>query len=685
MKVVIQDGITDCGICCLLSIIRHYGGNYGKEGLRTLTNTTKNGVTAYNLIKCAKQIGFNAYAVSGDIEYIKRGELPVIAHIAINKSYKHFVVIYDIDFSKKRVLIMDPAKGKRIISLSEFKLLSTNNYIYLKPYKKLPTINEQNIIKRTIYEYIKNKKTYMFILIILTIIYFFLNILSAYHFKYLLDFAIEYNISNNIFLISKVILIIYIFKNVSLYLRNIILLKYSEVFDEVITTKTYRQIILLPYLYYKNRTTGEVISRIKDLSVIKSFIISIITTVSTDIVCIVIFIVFLFNISKDLAVISLVYLIILSLITTIFKSLLKKSYHNYYEKEEKLNSYLYESISTVDAIKGIHIEKMIIDRFIIKYRAYLESVYSLGLKENTNNLLQNTMYDIFIVIILSMGSNLIINNHLTIGEFIIFQSIFNFYITSFKSIIKILNDYPKYKISLERIKELFVIRGETFIGSNNFNNKFIGNIEYHNLSYSYNSKPLFKNICLKIKSKDKVFLYGPSGTGKSTLVKLLMRYIDTPYGNISIDNIDINHIHMDILRKNITYVSQQEILYNDTVYNNIVLNRSIDYRDLKKVLKIVKLNKINTNKMVEENGFNFSGGERQRIVIARSILKESSIYIFDEAFSQIDINRERDILKGIFTYLEDKTIIVISHRFSNKDLFNRIIKLEQGNLYEEKL
>ena len=172
MKVVLQDGIKDCGVCCLLSIIKHYGGNVSKEYLRDLTNTTKNGVTAYNIIETAKKLGFDSYALCGDLEEIDANNLPVIAHVIINKSYKHFIVIYKIDFLNEKVLVMNPAKGKEILSFSEFKLESSSNYIFLKPIKKLPTFQEKKIIRNTIIKYILKNKQLLIYLIILTIFFF---------------------------------------------------------------------------------------------------------------------------------------------------------------------------------------------------------------------------------------------------------------------------------------------------------------------------------------------------------------------------------------------------------------------------------------------------------------------------------------------------------------------------------
>ena len=687
MKVVLQDGIKDCGVCCLLSIIKHYGGNVSKEYLRDLTNTTKNGVTAYNIIETAKKLGFDSYALCGDLEEIDANNLPVIAHIIINKSYKHFIVIYKIDFLNEKVLVMNPAKGKEILSFSEFKLESSSNYIFLKPIKKLPTFQEKKIIRNTIIKYILKNKQLLIYLIILTIFFFILNLLSAFHFKYLLDYVINYNISKNALIISITVLIIYILKEIISYLRDIIILKYSEMFDEVVTIKIYKQIILLPYLYYKNRTTGEVISRIKDLGVIKGFIIEVITSISTSLLSIIIFFIVLFNINSKLTYLSIFQFILLLLLNFIFKNKIKDKTIKYYKQEEKVNSYLVESLSSVDAIKGMHIEKRTIDKFLLKYKKYLESVYSLSITNEANKSLKNIINSIFIVLLLHLGTILVIDNKITLSEFIIYQSINNFYLSSFYSFISIINEYPKYKASLERIEDIFNIKEEVFDSSNYYTNYNLnGDILYKNLSYSYNSKKLFNNINFKIKYKDKIFLYGPSGTGKSTFVKLLMRYIEMPFGYISINNIDINHYHLDILRNNITYVSQQEYLFNDTLYNNITLGREIDKNEIEKVVKMLYLNEVGSlNRMVEENGFNFSGGERQRIILARSVLKKSSIYIFDEALSQIDVIKERDILINIFKYLKDKTIIVISHRFDNKDLFERIIRIEKGSIYEEKL
>ena len=129
MKVVLQDGIKDCGICCLLSIIRYYGGEVPKEILREMTNTTKDGVSLYNLLEASNNLGFESIGVSGNLEDIALNNLPCIAHVQVKNNRKHFIVIYEINKESEQVIVMDPAKGKRKFSFSEFNLLSSKYYL----------------------------------------------------------------------------------------------------------------------------------------------------------------------------------------------------------------------------------------------------------------------------------------------------------------------------------------------------------------------------------------------------------------------------------------------------------------------------------------------------------------------------------------------------------------------------
>ncbi len=689
MKIVKQDGIKDCGICCLLSIIRFYGGEVSKEYLREITHTTKEGVSLYDLINGAKLIGFEAIGLNGKIDNINVNNLPCIAHIIVNKRYKHFVVLYDINIKKKQVTLMDPDKGKKVISFSEFNLLSSDNYIFLKPNKKLPVIKNKRVILNQILNLTKTNKTLLILIIVQTIIYFILSIIVSFHFKYLLEYSINYNITYNIKVITYIMVIIYILKNINMFIKNTLLNKWISIFDIEATSNTYKQILLLPYLYYKNRTTGEVVSRFKDLNVIRNFICNFFCTITTDLISIVIFLIIMynFNLKLTLTILSLMILISLYILVIIPK---KKQLINKISKgEDTINSYLIQGVSNVDTIKGSHLEKRLIDKFIINYKSFIEIIYKYRLFEDIYTFIKNNLTDFMYILIYGLGSYFVIKKQMTLSSLIVYQSIFLYLLNCFYRIINVIEDYSSFKNAVKRVEEIFMI------SIDNFKNNFFylpydlsGNIEYKKLNYKIGTKTLFNNLNLCIKKGEKILLCGESGCGKSTLIKMLLRYIEVPYDNIKISDIDINHYHLENIRSNITYVTNNEFLFTDTIKNNILLYKEKNEEDFEKICKmcivddIVKKNLTGYETMIEENGFNLSNGERQRIILARSIMRNSNIYIFDEALSQIDITREKKILNNIFDYLKDKTIIVISHRFNNKKLFDRILKLENGKINE---
>ena len=688
MKVVLQDGIKDCGICSLLSIIRFYGGEVSKEYLREITNTTKDGVSLYNLIEGAKKIGFDAIGVTGKLEDIEVNNLPCIVHTIVNKSYKHYIVLYQINNIKKEVLIMDPAKGKKTISFSEFNMLTSNNYIFLKPIKQLPFLKNKNIIIKILKDSFNNKRS-IIVISLLTILYFLFNIIYSLNFKFLIEYSINYKMTLNILLITYIVLLITLFKNINFLLRNILLSKWNSIFDINTTTTTYKQILLLPYLYFKNRTTGEIISRFKDLNVIRDYLSNVFCSLTTDLICLIIFLIIMFRYISSVTSIILLLIILLLIYTCIIKTKKKKLMKNIKKNEEIINIYLIQGISNVDTIKGSHLEKRFIDKFLVNYKSFIDIVYKYNRFNELNSFIKTSFNDLIYIIIYSFGSYLVIKEKLNLSSLIVFQNFTTYFLGCIYRIQIILEEYSTYKVSKDRLEELFLIREENFSHSYFFLSYDLkGNIEFKNLSYKIGSKYLFKNLNLIIKENEKILLSGDSGTGKSTLVKILMRYINIDYGMVKIKDIDINHYHLENIRKNITYVSSNEYLFNDTIKNNISLYREYQDEEIDKVCKIcfvdeiIKSKDTGLNTMIEENGFNLSNGERQRIILARSILKESSIYIFDEALGQIDINKEKKILESIFKYLNNKIIIVISHRFNNKKLFDRVLKLEEGIINE---
>jgi ABC-type multidrug transport system fused ATPase/permease subunit len=261
---------------------------------------------------------------------------------------------------------------------------------------------------------------------------------------------------------------------------------------------------------------------------------------------------------------------------------------------------------------------------------------------------------------------------------------FNFFITFFFEPMKnIFEAEPLLRASsnaLIRMSEFYEIEKDKMECEKQC---FKGNLRLKDLSFAYNGKDkAINNINLDVKHGQKMMIIGSSGSGKSTVSKMIMRYLESQNNQIFIDERDINEYSLATIRNNVCYVSQEELLFTDSLYNNIKLDREVSEEQLANVINISYINEIMSNHnldchmLIEENGANLSGGERQRIFIARALLKNSTIYIFDESMSEMDIGLERKILKNIFDNYKDKTIIVISHRLDNADLYDRVISMD---------
>ena len=689
MKVVLQDGGKDCGVCSLLSIIRHYGGDVSKEYLRELTGTTKSGVSLYQLADAASSLGFSCEGVKGEVLQLDSSRLPCIAHIIYQKKYQHFVVVYEMDVKKKLLVLMDPAKGKVVVSFSEFQMLSSGYFLYLSLDKSLPTFYEKKTLSVFVRDFFKRFRIPFLLIFISSIICLLCQVTTAFHFQYLFDHAIYYQLTSSILSVSLFVVLFYVMYLCFSFIKNFLLVKLSMIFDEELMFYVYRQILLLPYLFFKNRTLGEVMERVQDVMKVKNFILQLFATIVTDFFVFLVFSWLLFQIHWGLFLLFLFYFFLsLGLGFLLYRGK-KKRKKKTLSKSDFVQSLLVETFQNVDTVKGLHLEYEFLEQLKREYQSYLVRGYLLEKVLVYEDIVKQIFYYGLLLSFYGLGAYLIIHERFSLPQFFICQHVFHYLIGCSERFLTFFFDSYQIPIIISRIQDLFTLFRENFDGGSYYQLMRVqGDIVFSNLNFSYSSRALFSNFSLVIGFGKKVLLTGESGGGKSSLVKILMRYLEVDYGMVSIGGIDVNHLHLELLRNRISYVTGSELLFSNTLYYNITLNRDVDEVRVLEVIKIVALDTLidklplGLQSMVEENGFNFSGGERQKILLARALLKNSDIYIFDEAFHQIDIEQEGVILKNIFHYLKEKTVIVISHRLQHLMLYDVKYRLEKGCVHE---
>lgn len=641
-------------------IIKHYGGFINHVRLSYLTNITKNGTTAYDIVEAFKALGFNSYGIRYDLnKHAAKINLPAIAHTVINKSYNHFVVIYEINFEKEYLIVADPASKIKKMSFDSFNEIFTNVILIAYPIRKIEKEVNIKIIKY-LRKFIKFKN--IFPSLILLIVSFIISIIYISFLKLLI------NKLNKKYLICLIILLLLKYILNKLKNKKILNLKINADFS--LMKESFEDIIDLPYSYYRSHTTGEIVSRLNDIDNIKD-IIDVILILISDLIVILFVGTILFLINKILFL-SILFIVILYALNYIshFKKQ-KNLMQNLKQAKALLTSYETESIIGFESIKGQNFEEIFKEKYKIKAKYYLDSLKNYQSVLDSINNINECISDMSMILIISIGICFINNGLLSYSDLVIFYALSNYFINPVFNITSLLLLVNEIKISINRLIEL---KCKKIIKNGyEYNDLLINNLTYFN-----KDKIVLEDIKLKIKTGDNLALTGKSGCGKSTFLKILKQYYETK--DIFIGNYNISDIN---LKEHITYISQDEYLFTDTLLNNILLGSDFDEDRFNKIVdtcglkKIIKDNKLGVNMLLEENGFNLSGGERQRIILARALYHIKDFLFIDEGLSEVDIHMERSILKKIINRFSDKTFIFVTHRKSNLDLFNRVINMSK--------
>ena len=671
-----QHGIKDCGVTCLYNIIKYYNGNISMSKLRRLTKTNENGTNVYNIVNASNSLGLKAEAYKCEFNDLSKVKLPIIAHIKLDNKFDHFVILEKIN--NEKIIVQDPIRGKVVYDDISFKKEWTGSIITFDKMNNLVK-EKQNGAFINLKSYIFLYKKILLFFLVLTILASLFSLLNSFYLSSL------YNQKNNYHIVLFLFLLFSVFKIITDYIRNSIVFDFDNNFDSKLTNNIYKKILSLPLRYHHSRPVGDIMSRVNDLSSIKEFINFVSFSLITDFLFVIIIFIIIIFINKLLFLLLIIFALTYMFVYLLFRDKIYSMSLILKEKNSEVNSYLIESILGIDTIKNFNIEKERKLRFKSKYNNLLK----LNVKYNkfilSIELFQNFIMTISNVFILFVGIKLVNKGLLLFSNLIIINSLLIYFFISLKNIIYFDRILIDSKNSYNRLEDLL---DEEEDNNNKSNFNFNNNIEFKNVAYSYDSYNIFENLSFNIDKGDFVFVKGDSGVGKSTLFKILTKQINDYKGKVIIDNTNIKNLSLNDIRNNICFVSQNEIIFTDTILNNITLFKEVAKKELEKVIRITGIYKflkeknISLNFLLEENGHNISGGERQRILLARALLQNKKILILDETTNGIDILSEENIVRKVKEEY-DVTLILISHRYDNLKLFNKVFEIKGGTKCEK--
>ncbi|WP_332840812.1 peptidase domain-containing ABC transporter [Paraclostridium bifermentans] len=688
-----QHDYKDCGCACLATICKTYGLKYPISKIREVAGTDKDGTSALGVIKAAEKLGFSAKGVKANKpeDIFSEIPLPAIAHVVIDNTMLHYVVIHKI--SEKEIIVADPAKGIVKYKPIEFFNIWTGVLIILTPTSDFKKGNEVKGVFTRFFNLLKPQKGLLINIFLASILITVFGIIGSFYFKFLLDDIVPNNLKQSLTIFSIGFIVLAIFKVIMEAFRTQLLIHLGQKLDIPLMLGYYEHVINLPMNFFGTREVGEVISRFNDASNIRQAISGVALTMMIDVFMVLIGGGILYSQSPSLFGLTIIPLVLYGIIVYSFKSSIEKVNRETMEKNSKLTSYLIESLNGIETIKAFNSEREV---NLETEKRFIKLIKAIFKNERINNIqvtFKRLVESIFAIIVLWIGSTQVLNGSISFGELLTFNALLAYFLDPIQNIINLQPTVQTALVAAERLSEILDLELEK---SEQEDKKIKpqslkGNIEFKNVDFRYGTRNLIlKNINMTIKKGERIALVGESGSGKTTLAKLLLNFYQCENGEILVNNYNLLDINVEALRDKIAYISQETFLFNGTILENLMLgNPYLTYEEVIEACEKAQIHDfINSlplryNTLVEENGSNFSGGQKQRLSIARAILRKPEILIMDEATSNLDSITEKAIERTIHDFSEGMTTIIIAHRLSTIMRCDNIYILEKGEIKEK--
>lgn len=682
----LQMEYTECGAVSLGIILDYFGKNTSIEELRIQCGVSRDGSNAKDILETANRYDLNPKAYTCEVEDLYNVKPPAIIHWNFN----HFVVFEGID--KDKFYINDPEFGHKIINRSEMNQCFTGIVLEFEIDKVDGKKKNRslNLISSLLNRVNCLKEEYLKVIvsgIILTIPSVLVPILSQ-------QFIDEVLIAKKEFLMMKILIILFGMMMVTgllMYFKEINRIKLKNNIEINESQKLLKHILKLPLEFFSQRNPAEISNRMK----LNRYIADISTNKFIEIILNFLLVIFYFGLMSHYSITLALISVFLAFVNIIFLKLSSKKRTSYTQQlimeEGKFYATSLEGIERIEDIKATGQE----NQFFLKW---------LGVHANLVNSSQKfaellilflsipkLIKSINFSIILILGSYQVMSGNMTLGSLVAFQTLNAYFLEPFEEVLNFAGYIQELKGYMEKVDDILNYPQESYFSDDKTHIKKdkYGNLEAKNITFGYSQKEeaLIQNFNLKLEVGKQVAIIGKSGSGKSTISKLLMGLYTPWEGGIFFENINIRKFDKAEFYKNIAIVDQEIVLFEGSIYDNILLGRKdVKESDLYQaakdacILEDILLREFKFEDRVEDNGKNFSGGQRQRIQIARALVGNPDIVILDEATSALDSFTEKKIMENLKK--RGCICLIISHRLSIIRDCDEILVMDSGKVVE---
>ncbi|PHD55573.1 peptidase domain-containing ABC transporter [Bacillus wiedmannii] len=674
---------SECGLCCLAMVLSYFKSEYTLWELRDRWGGGRDGINLLIIKKMAESLGLEATGHRISIANIKEIELPAILHWEGN----HFVVVEK--FKGNKVFILDPAIGRRVLLLEEIKDALSGMCISLKPTKHL----EKRKVKGSWIEYLRflwNEPWLVSSIVVFSLWVQILAIATPMFVQFIVDNVITPG-GNDAYmnLLAIAIGILAVIQFVFSLLRARTLVKLQTRLDWNLMSRFFERLLKLPFHFFQLRSSGDLILRANSNLIVREILSNRTVTMLLDGGLVFLFLFYMFNQSVYLTM----YVLAIGVLQVLLL-LLSNHYTRRLSQEEILrqthsSSYLAEVLRGILVVKSEGVESQVYKQWAGLFEEQMKAARRRGFFGAYIDSILQTLRFIAPLLVLWMASQEVIAQRMTVGSMFAFYTLAISFLLPLTNLITTVNQMIYMGTYFRRILDILEATPEQD------DHKVIdaptleGDIQLKNVSFQYNThaSEVIKDVSLEIKSGQFVAIVGPTGSGKSTLASLLLGLYQPTKGKITFDGHNIINLDKSQFRKQIGVVTQQIHLFNRSIFNNITFHN--DTLSEQEVMRAAGLAEIHNDIMklpmkyqtlLSEEGSNISGGQRQRLALARALVHDPKILLLDEASSALDSKTEQKIYNNIDSLKCTK--IVIAHRLSTVLRADTILVVDQGKVIE---
>ena len=588
------------------------------------------------------------------------------------------------------IVIQYVEEASQTLSVDEFMSMWSGDFLYVKKKITIDGVVEQFNLRWFWHSISKYRSIYTEVFVS-TFIIQLLGVFSPILFQVMVDKVIPYNSYSTLYVLGGAMLMVYIFEVLMEGLRVYTFSHTNSRIDVELGMKLFNHLTKLPLMFFASRPVGQVIARVQELNTIREFLTSNSITVVLDLLFSFVYFILMFLYSPQLTVIVLIsiplYLGTSLVISPKIKALIEEQFH----KGAQSQTFLYETVSGIETVKSMALEKNLKYRWEDKLGDYVKSSFNTAKINNIGVQIIQLIGKLVSLAILIFGAQMVFANTFTLGELIAFNMFATQVSQPIMRLAQLWQDFQQMSVSVERLGDVLNAPTE-YVGKSTMRLENLeGNVRLENVDFRYEAggKLVLEDVSVNIDAGDVVGIVGRSGSGKSTITKLIQKLYVVEKGKVYVDGSDISTLDPIWLRENIGVVLQENFLFNMSIKENISIFKPetlID--DVIKVAKVAGAHEFISefengyDTVLEERGSNLSGGQRQRIAIARALLSNPKLLIFDEATSALDYESENIIQKNMEQICAGRTVFIVAHRLSSINHANKIICFDKGKIVE---